>query len=217
MAQRRRLHPHPHGRGLKVGGTGRLAAIACGGAAAIAVAGVLLNARATSSFEIERSPASDQAATSPTAAATNLTTCVVHVDGAVAHPGVYTLTGDIVRVRDAVDAAGGLLEDANTDGINLASPLVDGSKVHIPQAAEPSEGTDAQAGEPSSSSLATLVNINTADEAALDTLPGVGASTASAIVKDREQSGPFTSVEDIMRVSGIGEKKFEKIRDLICV
>ena len=62
-----------------------------------------------------------------------------------------------------------------------------------------------------------LVNINTADASALDALPGVGPATAEAIIKDREENGPFASIEDIMRVSGIGEKKFENLKDAICV
>lgn len=143
-------------------------------------------------------------------------TCVVHVDGAVVSPGVYDLTGDDLRLEDAVEAAGGLSDDADTTSLNLAAPLEDGVKVHVPAQGEAasSETSAGSAGETPSS---TLVNINTATAEELTALPGVGEATAANIIADREQNGPFTSIEDLMRVSGIGEKKFEKMRELICV
>lgn len=128
---------------------------------------------------------------------------------------------------DAVDMAGGLSDDANTDRINLALPVDDGSKVHIPREGE-EEGAEgepqpADASEWSADadgqqeSQSGLVNINTADAAQLQTLNGVGEATAQAIIEDREQQGPFATPEDLMRVSGIGEKKFAKMREHICV
>ena len=165
---------------------------------------------------IADSPSSAQAETAETASAPKI---VVHVDGAVARPGVYELSGEVVRVKDAVDAAGGLLEDAVTDTVNLASPVVDGSKVHIPHADEATSPSTASGASSTSQDgvESSLVNINTADASALDTLPGVGASTANAIIEDRESNGAFTSIEDLMRVSGIGQKKFDKLKDRICV
>lgn len=148
---------------------------------------------------------------------------VVHVDGAVAAPGVYTLEGT-PRVNDAIVAAGGLLAGADTSSINLAALLSDGQKVYVPL-----EGEDAPAavdstatGETSTSVSTTatstaLININTATAEELCELPGVGEATAAAIVEDREANGAFTSIEDIMRVSGIGEKKFAKMQGMICV
>lgn len=147
---------------------------------------------------------------------------VVHVDGAVASPGVYELAIASPRVRDAVDAAGGLAQGADTSSMNLALPLGDGQKVHVPFEGEAagaeadSSGGDAVVGSVSSS-MPSLVNINSATAEELDSLPGVGPSTAAAIVEDRDANGPFSSVEDLMRVSGIGEKKFAKLRDHICV
>lgn len=141
-----------------------------------------------------------------------LPSVVIHVDGAVAHPGVYTLVGNPVRVCDAVDAAGGLADGSDTSSINLAAPVVDGSKVHIP--AEGEAGADSNTG---GNATAGLININTADSDALMELPGVGEATARAIIENREQLGPFTSVDDLLRVSGIGEKKLEKIRPHVCV
>ena len=134
---------------------------------------------------------------------------VVHVDGAVASPGVYELAIASPRVRDAVDAAGGLAQGADTSSMNLALPLGDGQKVHVPFEGEAAGSV--------SSSMPSLVNINSATAEELDSLPGVGPSTAAAIVEDRDANGPFSSVEDLMRVSGIGVKKFAKLRDHICV
>lgn len=148
---------------------------------------------------------------------------VVHVDGAVGAPGVVELEGVDVRVCDAVEAAGGLLEDADTSVINLAAPIADGVKVHVPSqdeqaitVAEDAVGTGAQPWEAGGVS-GGLVNINTAGMDELQTLSGVGEATARAIIEDREQNGPFAAPEDLMRVSGIGEKKFAKVRESICV
>ncbi|WP_082629960.1 ComEA family DNA-binding protein [Olsenella massiliensis] len=145
---------------------------------------------------------------------------VVDVDGAVNAPGVIELRGSPPRVRDAITAAGGLTEDADGTAVNLAAPLADGQKVHVPQVGEaPVAGTVASAPgfAAGSSQAAGLVNINAADEATLETLPGVGAATAATIVRDRSTNGPFATIEDLMRVSGIGEKKFVRLKDRICV
>lgn len=144
---------------------------------------------------------------------------IVHVDGAVNAPGLYKLTGDDLRIYDAVEAAGGLVEGADTSSVNLAAPVVDGSKVHIPTQEEAS--APAQGGSASSAGAqapaTTLVNINSADLEQLCALTGIGEATAQNIIDDREQNGPFTCIEDLMRVSGIGEKKFERVKDHICV
>ena len=123
----------------------------------------------------------------------------------------------------AVEAAGGLLEDADTSVINLAAPIADGVKVHVPSqdeqaitVAEDAVGTGAQPWDASDAS-GGLVNINTASMDELQMLSGVGEATARAIIEDREQNGPFAAPEDLMRVSGIGEKKFAKVRESICV
>ena len=161
---------------------------------------------------------------------------VVHVDGAVVRPGVVEVSGSSPRLRDAIEAAGGLVEGADTGSLNLAEKVSDGQKVHVPTveetqaaAASPAagasgagggQGAGAAAGSGSGggpSSASGLVNINSATASELQTLSGVGESTANAIVRDREQNGPFSSVDDLMRVSGIGEKKLAKIRGSICV
>lgn len=146
---------------------------------------------------------------------------VVDVDGAVVQPGVYTLEGADLRQRDAVDAAGGLTEDADTSTINLAAPMEDGQKLYIPHEGEVAPSAEASSGvsttTTSTSATSGLININTATAAELDALPGVGEATAQAIVDERESGGAFSSPEDIMRVSGIGEKKYAKMKDHICV
>ena len=149
---------------------------------------------------------------------------LVHVDGAVANPGVYELTSETPRVNDAVVSAGGLVDGADTTSMNLAAPVSDGEKVHVPAVGEEdfAPAATAPVGNGSAavvngSQASGLVNINTADEAELQTLNGVGEATASAIVRERTNNGPFASPEDLMRVTGIGEKKFEKLKDQICV
>lgn len=148
---------------------------------------------------------------------------VVDVAGAVLNPSVVTLPAGS-RVNDAIQAAGGLMSDADTTAINRAKTLTDGEQVYVPTqgenapvSAEGGTGAASSSAAVSSPSEPALVNINTASIDELDTLPGVGPSTAQAIVDDRTQNGPFTSTEDLMRVSGIGEKKFEKLSSLICV
>lgn len=156
--------------------------------------------------------------------ATQARRVLVHVDGAVANPGVYELTAESPRINDAVLSAGGLVEGADTTSMNLAAPVSDGEKVHVPTVGEGDFASAATApvGNGSGavgnkSQTLGLVNINTADETELQTLNGVGEATASAIVRERTNNGPFASPEDLMRVTGIGEKKFEKLKDQICV
>lgn len=168
---------------------------------------------------------SSPAETAPTDEAQTVTPSyiVVDVTGAVLNPSVVTLPAGS-RVNDAIQAAGGLMNDADTTAINRAKTLSDGEQVFVPTQGEaapaPAEtGTPAASSSEATSSSGepAIVNINTASVDELDTLPGVGPSTAQAIVDDRTQNGPFASTEDLMRVSGIGEKKFEKLLSLICV
>ena len=137
----------------------------------------------------------------------------VHVGGAVAAPGVYDLA-EGARVLDAVEAAGGFAEGAARDALNLARAVSDGEQVVVPSEADIAAGAGASA---AAGGAGGKVNINTASAAQLDTLPGVGASTAEKIVADREANGPFKTVEDLKRVSGIGDKKFAALADAICV
>jgi competence protein ComEA len=152
-------------------------------------------------------------------------TVMVHVDGAVAAPGVYVLEGASPRVNDAVVRAGGLSPEADTAAVNLAAPVADGQKVHIPLVGELPEGQVAQVASPANQApvvaqgteSSALVNINTATREELMTLNGVGEATANAIVEERERNGAFASTEDLVRVPGIGEKKLAKIAGSVCV
>lgn len=164
--------------------------------------------------EAQAGAAADQAVT-----ITEAVMPTVHVDGAVASPGVYVVRISDARVSDAVDAAGGLADGADTSQVNLAARLEDGMKVHIPvvgeQVAAPVSATSSTA--TAQGGGGAPVNINSATAEQLCELPGVGEATAAAIVEDREANGPFASPEDLMRVSGIGEKKFAKLKDAVCV
>ena len=146
----------------------------------------------------------------------------VDVDGAVVSPGVYRLK-DGVRVAQAIDAAGGLTPEADVAGLNRASKVVDGQKIYVPKVGEQQanvSGGGADGGAASTSGgndTAGLVNINTASAAELQTLSGIGPSMAQSIIDERTKNGAFASVDDLMRVSGIGEKKLAKIKDCICV
>jgi len=158
---------------------------------------------------------------------------VVHVEGQVANPGVQHLAPDS-RVENAIEAAGGLLPEADISGLNLAAPLTDGSKLIIPRIPPTSFPTkNNQPGnnnpevltpEPSLTkslsenvNVEEIVNINTATLQELDTLPGVGPSRAQAIIQYREQNGPYMRVEDVLNVPGIGPATYEKIKDLVKV
>ena len=146
----------------------------------------------------------------------------VDVDGAVARPGVYRLK-DGARVSQVIDAAGGLTAEADVTGLNRASKITDGQKIYVPtvgeqQAAAAVGGAESSAATtPGAGSSSGLVNINTASAAELQTLSGIGPSMAQSIIDERTKNGVFTSVDDLMRVSGIGEKKLAKIKDYICV
>jgi len=131
---------------------------------------------------------------------------LVHVLGAVERPGLYELR-DGARTVDAIAAAGGLTDAADQAQLNLARFVADAEQLYVPALGE------AAAADPSGAG--GKVNINTADAAALDTLPRVGPAMADRIIAWREANGPFTSIEDLMNVTGIGDKTFEGLRDLV--
>jgi competence protein ComEA len=140
---------------------------------------------------------------------------VVHVAGAVGASGVYRLAAG-ARVIDAVQLAGGLAENAEPDAVNLAAALVDGQRVYVPRVGEVVPvlaGSDGDGSE----SPAAPVNLNRATADELDGLPGVGPATAAAIIGHREQHGPFSSVDDLADVRGIGPVKVEALRGLVTV
>jgi competence protein ComEA len=134
----------------------------------------------------------------------------VHVSGGVASPGLYVLP-DGARVVDAVAAAGGFGPAADETAVNLARPLSDGEQLHVPAVGAVAAPTGPAVGGEG------RVNLNTADAAALDTLPRIGPAMAARIIEWREANGRFTSVEDLLSVPGIGDKMLETLRDLVTV
>lgn len=139
---------------------------------------------------------------------------VVHVAGAVSAPGVYTLPADS-RVDDAVRAAGATA-DADLSQLNLAQKLADGQKITVPAAGETPAPVDNAAPSDSSQSGA-LININTATQEELETLPSIGEVRAQEIIAYREEHGGFRTTDELMEVSGIGEKIFADIAPHITV
>ena len=168
---------------------------------------------------------------------------IVHVSGAVNKEGIVKLEENS-RISDAIDKAEGLKENADTKNINLAFKLEDGMKIYIPTIGESREQNE-QNGQSQNQTLMDetskyvtsssgvvqeeqtngkseqkkneKININTATQTQLETLPGIGPSTSLKIVNYREENGKFKNIEDIKEVSGIGDVKYENIKDLICV
>lgn len=156
----------------------------------------------------------------------------VDVCGAVAKPGVYRMPFDS-RVFQAVEAAGGFLPEAAGSYVNQALPLNDGQQIYVPTKEEAEKGMAGQpsggAADPGTGGAVTeaagtgetqdsgTVNLNTADSAALQTLPGIGEAKARAILAYREEKGGFSGTEELMNVPGIKESTFSKIKDKIAV
>ncbi len=172
-------------------------------------------------IEIVSPPTSTPVPTStPTATPRPL---LVYVSGAVARPDVYTLAPDSI-VKNAIEAAGGATAQADLTRLNLARSLQNGEQVYVPQKGEespPPPPASVEAPATPQSALSTQpgskLNINTATAAELEQLPGIGPVLAQRIVEYRTANGPFESIEDVKKVSGIGEAKFEQIKDLITV
>lgn len=153
---------------------------------------------------------------------------IIHITGSVKNPGIVRLK-EGSRIEDAIEAAGGLTENADISKINLAYVVDDGTKIKIPSSQEEDIGDeeiiDSGSGEniiieentTSSNKSSQTININKATETELQTLPGIGASLASRIIEYRSQNGKFGSIEEIKNVNGIGDSKFENIKDLISV
>jgi competence protein ComEA len=142
----------------------------------------------------------------------------VYLSGAVLRPGVYSLPPGS-HLQDGIQAAGGLAAEADTSLLNLAAPLEDGARLHIPTLSPLS--TDSPAGRslslPEASPTSSLVNLNTAALSELESLPGIGPTLAQRILDYRQANGPFATIEAIQEVPGIGPVKFEQIRRLISV
>jgi competence protein ComEA len=141
---------------------------------------------------------------------------VVHVAGAVATPGVYQLPPGS-RVQDAIAAAGGFLPEADRQVLNLAATLKDGQMVRAPLQSESSAAHSTQVESPSGFGAASILNINTATAEELEALPKIGPVLAQRIIDYRQANGPFTSLEELLEVAGIGEEIFAAIKDLVSV
>ncbi|HEM6394606.1 TPA: helix-hairpin-helix domain-containing protein [Streptococcus suis] len=167
----------------------------------------------------QTSSSQEQTEETSTEASEEPTQLVVDVKGAVAKPGLYTLEAE-ARVNDAVDAAGGLTSQADPKSINLAQKLSDEAVVYV---ASKDENISVVASTTTSSAMSpeekstSLVNLNTATEADLQTISGIGAKRATDIIAYREANGGFKSVDDLNNVSGIGDKTMESIRPYVTV
>lgn len=148
---------------------------------------------------------------------------IIHITGAVESEGIVKIKeGD--RIKDAIEAAGGLAIDANLKEVNLAYKLKDGQKVYIPRTTDTeeeitinNENGETVIVDQGIQETTTMVNINTATEEQLRTLPGVGEETARKIIEYRQLNGRFVAIQDIKNVTGIGEAKFENIKNYICI
>lgn len=157
---------------------------------------------------------------------------IIYITGQVRKEGVYELDENS-RITDAIEMAGGLKEEANIENINLAEILEDGTKIYIPNKKENNKQTEninlIQKNTGNTTEISkknntenkqnqnTKININTATQTELETLPGIGPSTALKIVNYRKDNGKFKNIEDIKNVSGIGDSKFNNIKNLIKV
>jgi competence protein ComEA len=153
-------------------------------------------------------------------------TIAVHVAGAVTHPGVVELRAG-ARIIDAVEAVGGALADGDLDRLNLAAKVSDGERVYVAKVgqADPGvlggDGSGAAGGgaaaDGSGSTPGGKVNLNTATQAQLEELPGIGPAYAQSIIAERQRRGGFTSVNDLRSVHGIGDKRFAELAPLVTV
>jgi competence protein ComEA len=142
----------------------------------------------------------------------------VQVTGAVQQPGVYSLARDS-RVQDAIQAAGGLTQEADSSQVNLAARIKDGERISVPKVGEAPAELPTAAGRALTvdATPSTPVNLNTATLEELQTLPGVGPSKAAAIITYREEHNGFKTPDEIQEVPGFGPATFERLKDMITV
>ncbi|HTM84861.1 MAG TPA: helix-hairpin-helix domain-containing protein [Mycobacterium sp.] len=160
------------------------------------------------------SPSGSQSSTGT--AAGSSAALFVHILGAVAKPGLYQLH-DGARAVDAVAAAGGFTADADRQQLNLARLVSDGEQIYVPKVGEAGAGPPGSVAGGGAGASGGKVNINTASESDLETLPRVGPAMAKRIIAWRQDNGRFATVEDLMSVTGIGEKTFAELKDLVTV
>ena len=150
---------------------------------------------------------------------------IIHISGAVVKEGIVTIKQG-ARISDVIEAAGGLQENASLKNVNLAYMVEDGQKIYIPtkeeeESQEEKEYTIVQEGNHSSDDEKeeekTKVNINKATQTELEELPGIGSATALKIIQYREENGTFHSIEEIKNVNGIGDAKFDQLKEYITI
>lgn len=157
----------------------------------------------------------------------NINKIKVHITGAIKNEGIYEIE-DGCRIADIIEKAGGLTSEADTLNINLAYRIEDGMKIHIPKTNEnivednteqhiTKGNSNSEDSKKTKENKQNTININTATQTELETLPGIGPSISSKIIEYRKQNGKFKNIEDIKNVSGIGENKFLKIKKYITV
>lgn len=151
---------------------------------------------------------------------------IVHITGEVKNTGILVLKEE-ARIADAIESAGGATEEADLNKINLAYTLKDGQKIYIPNKEDEenieyiTEGSgnnvSVENGDESEMKEKIKININTASQAELEELPGIGEAIASRIIEHREENGRFNKIEDLLNVKGIGDAKFAEIKEYIVV
>ena len=199
------------------GGALFLALLFCGCGAGAAVTYDIASegaVRTRSAAAEESGSASGSAASDPAAAEAELPPVCVHICGAVERPGVYELPAGS-RVHDAVGMAGGMTDEADARALNLAELLSDGQQIIVYTAAEVETGAVPAGG--TSSSSGGKVDLNRATKEELMTLPGIGEVKAEAILQYRSEHGSFAAVESLQEISGIGEKTFQRLAELVKV
>jgi competence protein ComEA len=180
----------------------------------VALVAVVLWKRTAAPAAVIAPPARASAPPAPSAGKTPHAAAIfVHVAGAVRRPGLYELPLG-ARVADAIDAAGGAQPKADVDGLNLAEVVADGVQVYV---ARRGENATPAAPAPGATPSPAMVDVNTADQAALETIPGIGPVKATAILQYREEIGAFDSVEQLLDVTGIGPATLEAIRPYVSV
>jgi len=146
---------------------------------------------------------------------------IVHITGCVQNPGIVSVPANS-RIIDVISSAGGTTIDADLSKINLAYIVSDAQKIYIPSINDNLDESNYISNSPGENVIegkgtSSAININTASQAELETLPGVGPSTALKIINYREKNGKFKNIEDIMNVPGIGQSKFNSLKDYICI
>lgn len=156
----------------------------------------------------------------------------IDIAGEVKNPGVYEVTSDS-RIFEAIEKAGGLTEKADTTNVNQAETVKDGQKISIPKKGATAQSSGGSGGESSQTTSAPAsnaqtsagtdpasgakININSADSSQLQTINGIGPSTAEKIIRYRTSKGAFKSIDDLKKVNGIGDKKLEKLRPYVTI